>query len=849
MTDGTRQNGYLADSTRAKRLRRWVILLGVLFIVANCVTDAYDQWRAYRFAVDDASRELVNTARILASQAEGTLKSVDVLLRDVADGYAHMDTTARIRDIDAVLAGRVEGLPQVLSLKIADAQGIVRYRSGPFDKDTPVSLDDRSYFTALRDNPALGLVVSEPIVTKIEQRTSIALARRLKDDSGRFAGVVNATIDLDKFQQFYHQINLGSHSAIVLLHDGGTLLAREPAMLDRVGKSYQMLVAQLSTKPATRMVSPIDGVARFIAGAHVDGFPLIVAVGREEAAVLGRWRDEVVRVAVQDLIVSIVIGLAIAALVHQLTRVERGERALRESEERYALAMEGANEGHFDRDLQADSAFMSPKMRELLGVGPDVAMNTRKEALVNIHPDDLARVNSAFQDLLERRTDRYDVEYRVRQPDGEWHWILVRGRSLRDSAGKPCRLVGSAIDITERKCAEAEKDRLELQLRKSQKLEAMGTLAGGIAHDFNNILGAILGYGELAQKSAAPASAVRRYIDNVMHAAGRAKALVERILAFSRSGVGDGALVNIQAAIGETLDLLAPSLPGRVQLERKLDADDAAVIADATQLHQVVMNLCTNAIQAMPAGGTLEVRLERVDVGERRPVFHGELMPGPFVCLTVRDTGTGIDPKVLDRMFDPFFTTKGVGAGTGLGLSLVHGIVADVGGAIDVATELDEGTTFTIWLPVAGSAPPPVAEVANELPHGNGEVVMIVDDEPSLVELAEEMLAQLAYEPVGFGSSTAALKAFADDPHRFDLVLTDEMMPELTGTGLALEIHRLRSDVPILIMSGYVNSVDSGVARAAGVSEVLRKPLKSRDIAEALARALTASRSSTTAAR
>ena len=327
MTDGAQQNARLADGTRPERLRRWVILLGVLFIVANCATDAYDQWRAYRFAIDDTNRELVNTAGILAGQAEGTLKSVDVLLRDVADGYAHMDATARIRDIDAALAGRVEGLPQVLSLKIADAQGVVRYRSGPLDKDTPVSLEDRSYFAALRDNPTLGLVVSEPIVTKVEQRVAIALARRLRDDSGRFTGVVSATIDLDKFQQFYHQIKLGSHSAIVLLHDDGTLVAREPPVLGRVGKGYPGLVAQLSTEPAARIVSPIDGVARFIAGAHVGGFPLIVAVGREEAAVLDRWRNEVARVAAQDLIVGAVIALAIVALVHQLTRVERGERA------------------------------------------------------------------------------------------------------------------------------------------------------------------------------------------------------------------------------------------------------------------------------------------------------------------------------------------------------------------------------------------------------------------------------------------------------------------------------------------------------------------------------------------
>jgi CheY-like chemotaxis protein len=249
------------------------------------------------------------------------------------------------------------------------------------------------------------------------------------------------------------------------------------------------------------------------------------------------------------------------------------------------------------------------------------------------------------------------------------------------------------------------------------------------------------------------------------------------------------------------------------------------------------MSLCTNSLQAMPEGGVLEVLLECADVPEPKSLSHGDLAHGPYARLTVRDTGSGIEPEILDRIFDPFFTTKGVGEGTGLGLSLVHGIVADVGGAIDVASTR-AGTTFTVWLPALASMPDP-AQKTDDLPlRGNGQVVMIVDDEPMLVALAEETLAKLGYEPVSFRSSQAALEALSADPQRFDLVLTDEMMPELTGMELAIKIKRQRLDIPIVIMTGYTDSSVAALARSAGVTEILRKPLRKRDIAESLARVL-----------
>ena len=344
--------------------------------------------------------------------------------------------------------------------------------------------------------------------------------------------------------------------------------------------------AKAAAKPVARLVSPIDGKRAFVAVAHVTDTPLQLTVTRDEAVALQPWRDEAIRLGLRTLIVTALGILTIAALLRQLRRVEAGQRALRESEERYALAMEGANEGHWDWDIPTDRLFLSPKMKMLEGRSTHSVITTRTAWIEQtvIHPSDLPRFGAAFADHFAGRTPHYECEYRIRQSNGEWCWVLARGRCLRDETGKPHRFVGSAIDVTMQKQAQIDKEHLEAQLRQAQKMEAIGTLAGGIAHDFNNILGAILGYGELAQQHSPEGSALRRYVNNVMHAAGRAKTLVDRILGFSRSGLGERVPVNVQSLVEETLELRHASLPSSIRLESRLEAGNAAVIGDATHL-------------------------------------------------------------------------------------------------------------------------------------------------------------------------------------------------------------------------------------------------------------------------
>lgn len=379
----------------------------------------------------------------------------------------------------------------------------------------------------------------------------------------------------------------------------------------------------------------------------------------------------------------------------------------------------------------------------------------------------------------------------------------------------------------------------EEQLRQAQKMEAIGTLAGGIAHDFNNILNAILGYSELAVSDLPSQHEVQAYLAEVLKASGRAKELVRQILTFSRKQAPERKPIDFQQVLEEALKLLRASLPSMIEICQFIDEEVPLISGDPSQIHQVMMNLATNAMHAMTErGGRLEVRLNSILIDAEFAQTHADLHEGRYVRLIVSDSGCGMDQHTLKRMFDPFFTTKGPGEGTGLGLATVYGIVRDHDGAILVSSERGKGTTFNIYFPVREDLVAEQINTSDPSPQGCGQRVLLVEDEVPLAILGKKRLERLGYKVTMHTGSVEALESFQSSPDEFDLVITDYNMPRMNGADLARSILSLRPKLPVILVTGYGNAISTEGVAAIGIRELLMKPTTMKTLGEAVSRAL-----------
>lgn len=513
-----------------------------------------------------------------------------------------------------------------------------------------------------------------------------------------------------------------------------------------------------------------------------------------------------------------------------ITERMRAEEAVQLAQARLLSALEGGRMGTWVWDIAKNNILFDEALDNLFGHSDTELPNGTIEPFIAwVHPLDRDRVRNEIEKILVQGTN-YDSEYRLFRSDRSMIWIASRGRLERDAQGRPFRMTGICIDITDRK-------KMEEQLLQSQKMEALGTLAGGIAHDFNNILLAIGGNASLAIEEVPPDHPAQVSLREIAKAGGRASALVRQILSFSRRHQPDRKRIPVQPIVEEALALLRSTLPARIEIRLDFVPDTPAILADSTQLHQVIMNLCTNAARAIgDQNGMIEISVRPFTATADFAVSALRLRPGQYVRISVRDTGIGMDPATLERIFDPFFTTQAPGQGTGLGLSVVHGIMKDHDGAVSVYSEPGKGSVFHLYFP---AAPAPAAQPVQPVPatpRGHGEHLLYVDDEEALVMLASRSLGKLGYKVTGHSNPTRALQVFGENPYQFAAVITDLSMPGMSGADLARRVIEIRPDIPVVMTSGYLRPEDEEEAREIGVRELILKPDTIEELAKALHR-------------
>jgi len=525
------------------------------------------------------------------------------------------------------------------------------------------------------------------------------------------------------------------------------------------------------------------------------------------------------------------------ALQLELTKRQVAEESLRESEVMFRTIADFTYDWEYWLGPDGKYYYNSPSCERITGYQPEEFFSDPDLLEKITHMEDRQKIAEHLHDERESREPRH-LEFRILTRGGEERWIAHVCQPVYSPTGRHLGRRAGNRDVTAQKQAEEEKAKLESQLRQTQKMEALGTLAGGIAHDFNNILSPIVMYTEIAMRDLAVGSPTRSYLDQVLKSSKRASDLVNQILSFSRQTERQRIFMQLGPIVKESLKLLRASFPSTIDLRQNIWADPDWVVADPTEIYQVVMNLCTNAAHALgDKEGLLEVVLENVELAEGRSAFGIEIKPGPYVRLSVHDSGPGIPPSIMEHIFEPYFTTKEKGQGTGLGLAIVHGIVKLCEGGITVASEPGRGTTFEVFFPVFRTEELMEPEVVGDMPRGQ-ESILLVDDEEDIVVAAKTLLEQLGYRVTAFTASREALEAFRAQPDGFDLVLADQTMPQLSGLDLAGEFLKMRPGLPIIIFTGYSKTLTPEKARALGIRELLAKPLLPRQLAESVRREL-----------
>jgi len=507
---------------------------------------------------------------------------------------------------------------------------------------------------------------------------------------------------------------------------------------------------------------------------------------------------------------------------------------LKESEAKYRRLTENSPDMIYRMSLPGGKyEYVSPASETIFGYSPEIWYENPILIQNIIHPDFHGYFNEKW-DLLLKGEVPPTYEYQILYQERENRWIHQRNVDVRDSNGKLIAIEGIVTDITELK-------HMEEELRQAHKMESIGTISGGIAHDFNNILGIIIGNAELAVEDIPDWSPAQNNLKEIKIAGMRARDIVKQLLSFSRKTVQTQKNIRIHPIIKESIKLIRSSIPTTIDIHLNVKDIEGVIKADPTQIHQVLINMCTNAAHAMDdKGGILTIGLSEVELSSVSGYQFQDVEPGKYIQLTIEDTGVGIDRSIVDRVFDPYFTTKEVGKGSGMGLSVVHGIVKSCNGAISVYSEPGQGTTFKLLFPAAGKMTDNKKKSINIVPTGD-EKILFVDDEKALAKLGATMLEQLGYTVVYETNSLRALDLIKAEPSRFDLIITDMTMPHLTGDQLSQKILKINPDMPIILCTGFSHKIDNEAALKMGIRRYIDKPINQISLATVIRKVLSES--------
>jgi PAS domain S-box-containing protein len=764
-------------------------------------------------------------------------------------------------DADSLLRDLLKQNPWLANILIADRDGNVFASALPFRN---LNVADRKYFQDILKRGEF--TVGNYTISRTAKTPAIHFAVPILTKKGTSSGAVIAAFDLNYYARLFSQAKLPAGSAMTLTDSHGTRIYRypEPEKYFGVPDLPEMQRNMAGTARKGTFITPgVDGVKRLYAFQRLELLTpssyFYIRVGIPAKAVVASAQASLTRnlmlmgfATLMALIFTWLLGeiffvRRLTTLVSASRKIEKGkldtrsrlphsggeigqlaksfddmaaaletresersraDAALLESERRLQLVLQGSMDGFWDWDMKNKKVRHSDRWAEMLGYRPeDIEQHVRSWKSL-VHPDDMPEVMKVFNEHLEGQRSQYQIEYRMRSKSGDWRWILDRGKVVEwDVNGMPLRMAGTATDITEHKRMEEEKIQLERQLIEAQKMEAVGQLAGGIAHDFNNVLTAIVGYGNLLLMKLASDDVLRQYGAQILAAADRGASLTRSLLAFSRRQTMNPEPVRLNEIIRQGHKLLERLIGEDIELTTELTGKDPVIMADSGQIQQILMNLVTNARDAMPEGGEICIRTDSLELGKEDILVPTLEKSGCYALLSVKDTGTGMDESLQEKIFEPFFTTKEVGKGTGLGLAMVYGIVQQHGGHITVSSAKGSGTIFNIYLPVhKGILQEELTKDHTAVSTGT-ESILVVEDDESIRNLTRKVLENNGYRVITAVDGNDAIEKFLENREIVRMLILDLILPKRSGREVCSIIREMKTDIKVLFISGFTAEI------------------------------------------